>query len=65
MIKITGIYLKNELRKNIKPYSQNGLREIRNGLLLREDLHTLFDQGYPTVTKDYRMEVSRLCKQMK
>ena len=30
-----------------------------NGLLLREDLHTLFDRGYVTVRPDYRFAVSR------
>jgi len=48
---------------HIKPYSQNGPHEVRNGLLLREDLHTLFDRGYLTVTKDYRVEVSRRIKE--
>ena len=28
-------------------------------MLLRRDLHTLFDQGYLTVTPDYHIEVSR------
>jgi len=32
---------------------------VDNGLLLRSDLHTLFDRGYVTVTPDFRMEVSR------
>lgn len=48
---------------HIKPYSQNGPHEVRNGLLLREDLHTLFDRGYLTVTKDYRVEVSKRIKE--
>ncbi len=48
---------------HIKPYSQEGPHEVRNGLLLREDLHTLFDRGYLTVTKDYRVEVSKRIKE--
>lgn len=28
-------------------------------LLLRTDVHRLFDRGYVTVTKDYRFRVSR------
>jgi len=44
---------------HIRPYSKNGPHEIRNGLLLRSDLHNLFDLGYLTVTLDYRVEVSR------
>ena len=33
--------------------------EARNGLLLRRDIHSLFDAGYVTVTPDLRFEVSR------
>jgi putative restriction endonuclease len=33
---------------------------VRNGLLLRSDLHKLFDQGYVTVNPDgFRVEISR------
>lgn len=48
---------------HIKPYSQNGPHEVRNGLLLREDLHTLFDRGYLTVTEDHHVEVSGRIKE--
>ncbi|HEX3048466.1 MAG TPA: HNH endonuclease [Bacillota bacterium] len=48
---------------HIKPYSQAGPHEVRNGLLLREDLHTLFDRGYLTVTDDLHVEVSRRIKE--
>jgi putative restriction endonuclease len=48
---------------HIKPYSQNGPHEVRNGLLLREDLHTLFDRGYLTITEDLHVEVSRRIKE--
>jgi putative restriction endonuclease len=44
---------------HIRPYTKEGPHEIRNGLLLRSDLHNLFDQGYLTVTLDYRVEVTR------
>jgi putative restriction endonuclease len=44
---------------HIRPFSKQGPHEIRNGLLLRSDLHNLFDQGYLTVTLDFRVEVSR------
>ena len=43
---------------HIKPYAQNGPHEVGNGLLLRADLHRLFDWGYLTVTADHRLEVS-------
>ena len=39
---------------HIRPYAKSGPHEIRNGLLLRSDLHNLFDLGYLTVTLDYR-----------
>lgn len=44
---------------HIRPYAKNGPHEIRNGLLLRSDLHNLFDLGYLTVTLDYKVKVSR------
>jgi len=43
---------------HIKPYAQNGPHQISNGILLRSDLHKLFDLGYVTVTPDLRVEVS-------
>jgi putative restriction endonuclease len=48
---------------HIRPYSKNGPHETRNGLLLRSDIHNLFDLGYLTVTPDYRVEVSRRIKE--
>ncbi len=44
---------------HIRPYSESGPHALENGLLLREDLHTLFDRGYVTVTPDYELRVSR------
>lgn len=44
---------------HIKPYSQLGPHALDNGLLLRSDLHTLFDQGYVSVAPDLRLLVSR------
>jgi putative restriction endonuclease len=44
---------------HIKPYSLTGQHEVSNGLLLRSDLHTLFDRGYVTVAPDMRLRVSR------
>ena len=43
---------------HIKPYSQEGPHEVNNGLFLRSDVHTLFDDGYITIDKDYRIDVS-------
>ncbi|MDE2845923.1 MAG: HNH endonuclease [Gemmatimonadota bacterium] len=43
---------------HIRPFSDGGLHEASNGLLLRRDIHGLFDSGYVTVTPDLRFEVS-------
>lgn len=48
---------------HIRPYADGGSHSPRNGLLLRQDVHTLFDRGYLTVTPDYRVEVSRRLKE--
>jgi putative restriction endonuclease len=44
---------------HIRPYSDGGEHNPNNGLLLRRDIHSLFDSGYVTVTPDLRFEVSR------
>ncbi len=44
---------------HIKPYSQSGPHATENGLLLRSDLHTLFDRGYVTVTPKLELRVSQ------
>jgi putative restriction endonuclease len=44
---------------HIRPYSDGGMHEASNGLLLRRDIHSLFDAGYVTVTREYRFEVSK------
>lgn len=44
---------------HIKPYHLDGPHHPTNGLLLRSDLHTLFDRGYVTVTPRMHLEVSR------
>lgn len=43
---------------HIRPYSQSGPHTTENGLLLRSDLHTLFDRGYVTVTPSLELRVS-------
>lgn len=43
---------------HIKPYSESGPNLTKNGLLLRSDMHILFDKGYITVTNDHHLEVS-------
>jgi putative restriction endonuclease len=44
---------------HIRPYGVGGDHEARNGLLLRRDIHSLFDAGYVTVTPQLHFEVSR------
>lgn len=44
---------------HIKPFSESGPYYMSNGILLRADLHKLYDSGYITVTRDYRVEVSK------
>lgn len=45
---------------HIRPYAERGPNDVRNGLLLRSDLHRLFDAGYLTVDPDdHRVVISR------
>jgi putative restriction endonuclease len=46
---------------HIRPYADGGSHEVANGLLLRTDIHRLFDLGYVTVN-DGRFEVSKRLK---
>jgi putative restriction endonuclease len=48
---------------HIKPYAESGPHFISNGLLLRSDMHKLFDGGYLTITKDLKIEVSQRIKE--
>lgn len=43
---------------HIRPYSEGGEHAPSNGILLRRDIHSLFDAGYVTVSPDLRFEVS-------
>ena len=48
---------------HIRPYSDNGPHSVANGLLLRTDIHRLFDMGYVTISPDdRRFVVSRHLK---
>ncbi len=42
---------------HIRPYADGGSHSVTNGLLLRTDIHRLFDLGYVTVSTDGRFEV--------
>lgn len=48
---------------HIKPVSSGGEHRIDNGLLLRSDLHKLFDLGYATVTPTGEFRVSQKLKE--
>lgn len=48
---------------HIQSFAEDGPNCISNGLLLRSDLHILFDRGYMTVTPDYTVEISRRLKE--
>ena len=48
---------------HIHPYEKGGPHETNNGLLLRRDIHKLFDDGYVTVTPDFNFEVSRMIRE--
>jgi len=43
---------------HVRPYADGGEHALPNGLLLRADIHRLYDAGYVTVTPDYRFRVS-------
>lgn len=47
---------------HIQSVQAGGQHHLSNGLLLRSDVHRLFDTGYVTVTSDYRFRVSRRLK---
>jgi putative restriction endonuclease len=48
---------------HIKPYSESGEHLVSNGILMRRDLHALFDKGYMTITPSMKIEVSRRIKE--
>ncbi len=47
---------------HIKPYGEGGEHRVDNGLLLRSDLHVLFDRGYLTVSPELDVIVSKRLK---
>ena len=47
---------------HIVPFSEIKGHDIRNGVLLRADLHRLFDDGYVTINPEHRFEVSKHIK---
>lgn len=47
---------------HIKAFAEEGPNEVNNGILLRSDIHTLFDRGYLTIDTSYCVDVSSLLK---
>jgi len=47
---------------HIRPVTKSGQHRLDNGILLRSDVHTLFDQGYLTIAPNHRIHVSRRLK---
>lgn len=43
---------------HIRPFNEVQGHILTNGILLRSDVHRLFDAGYVTITPDYRVEAS-------
>ncbi len=48
---------------HIKPFADGGAHEASNGILLRRDIHSLFDAGYVTITPQLKFEVSTRIKE--
>jgi putative restriction endonuclease len=44
---------------HIQPFIEHGRHEVRNGILMRSDLHKLYDRGLVTVEPDLTFRVSR------
>lgn len=47
---------------HVKSYASSGPYAVNNGILLRSDIHKLYDTGYLTVTPNYKVEVSPALK---
>jgi putative restriction endonuclease len=43
---------------HIRPYGEGGAHKKSNGILLRKDIHCVFDMGYATIDPNYRFVVS-------
>ena len=48
---------------HIKPYSKGGPHEHGNGIVLRTDIHRLFDKGYVSIDPEYRFHVSKALRE--
>lgn len=56
---VTGDKIRPVLQAaHIRPVSHGGANRLDNGILLRSDVHTLFDNGYLAVDEQYCLRVS-------
>ena len=49
---------------HIKPYGEGGEHIKSNGILLRKDIHSVFDAGYVTIKEDFTFSVSKKVKEI-
>ncbi len=57
---VTGDRIRPVLQAaHIRPLPAGGEHRLDNGLLLRSDVHTLFDRGYLAIDPEHRLVVSR------
>jgi HNH endonuclease len=49
---------------HIRPYSDDGPHINSNGILLRKDIHSVFDAGYATIDQSHRFVVSNKVKEV-
>jgi putative restriction endonuclease len=49
---------------HIVPYAEGGSHSKTNGILLRKDIHSVFDAGYATLDSDYRFVVSQKVREV-
>ena len=57
---ITGHKIRPALQAaHILPVGRGGEHRLDNGLLLRSDVHTMFDRGYLGVDPEFKLRVSR------
>jgi putative restriction endonuclease len=49
---------------HIRPYAEGGLHTKSNGVLLRKDIHCVFDAGYATIDSNHQFVVSSKVKEV-
>jgi putative restriction endonuclease len=49
---------------HIHPYAEGGLHVLSNGVLLRKDIHSVFDAGYATIDENFKFVVSEKVREV-